>query len=111
MGRHFYITDTDRTIAKRIRLRRIMLGMSQSDLAKLCGVSFQQIQKYEASVNKMSVSRLYQISKVLKMPVECFFENSNRKYDTKSLELLVLYWKLPKNIRKTLVLDWIKHIN
>jgi len=111
MARNFYITDTDKIIAKRIKLRRIMLGMSQSDLAKLCNISFQQIQKYEASVNKISSSRLFRISMVLNVPFEFFFDNTNKFYKSESLELLILYWNLPTDLRKNLVLNLIKHIS
>ena len=104
------ITDIDKTIATHIKIRRIMLGMSQSDLAKLCGVSFQQIQKYEAATNKISCSRLFQISIALRVPIDFFFDNTNKMYKTESLKLLTLYWKLPKHLRKPLVLNLIKHI-
>lgn len=107
-------TDTDKTIAKRIKLRRIMLGMSQSDLAKSCGISFQQIQKYEACKNKISCARLFQISQTLKVPVEFFFDDTfntlNTLYKTESLELLNLYWNLPKNT-KSMFMNLIKHLN
>ena len=104
-------TDIDKTIANHIKLRRIMLNMSQNDLAKLCGVSFQQIQKYEAAANKISCSRLFQISTALNVPINFFFDNTNKMYKTESLELLILYWNLPKYLRKPLVLNLIKHIN
>ena len=109
-----YLTDTDKTIAKRIKLRRIMLKMSQSDLAKSCGISFQQIQKYEACKNKISCARLFQISQTLKVPVEFFFDDifgkPNKLYKTESLELLNLYCKLPNN-NKSMVMNLIKHID
>ncbi len=103
-------SDTDRNIAKRIKLRRIMLGMTQSDLSRLCGVSFQQIQKYETAKNRISCSRLFQISLILKVPVEFFFENTNQMYKNQSLKLLILYWNLPKNLRKNTVLKLIEQI-
>jgi len=110
MTRKVYFNDTDKTIAKHIKLRRIMLGMTQSDLAKSCGISFQQIQKYEATSNKISASRLFQISQALKVPMNFFFENTNKMYDTKSLELVILYWKLPEKLRKDLILKLMKSI-
>lgn len=109
MRKKNHITDTDRNIAKHIKLRRIMLGMSQSDLAKLCGVSFQQIQKYEAAVNKISCSRLFQIGTALNVPIDFFFDNTNKMYKTQSLKLLILYWKSPKILRKTLILNLMKN--
>ena len=107
-GKGGYITDADKTIGKRIKLRRIMLRMTQSDLAQMCGISFQQIQKYEAGVNRISCSRLFKISHVLNVPIEFFFDNINEMYRTETLELIVLYWALSKDIRKNLVLNVIK---
>jgi transcriptional regulator with XRE-family HTH domain len=108
MGRNFHITNIDKTIGKRIKLRRIMLGMRQRDLAGLCGLTFQQIQKYENAKNKLPISRLFLISRELKVPIEFFFDDTNNMYKTESLELLNLYWKLPKDIRKKLILKWMK---
>ena len=108
MGRNFHITDMDKTIGERIRLRRIMLGMRQRDLGALCGLTFQQIQKYERAKNKLPSSRLFDISRALKVPIEFFFDDTNNMYKTESLELLNLYWALPKDIRKKVILKWMK---
>ena len=67
------ITSVDRHIAQRIQLRRVMLGMTQSDLAKHCGISFQQIQKYESADNRISASRLFEIGTAMQTPVSFFF--------------------------------------
>ena len=108
-------TNTDKIIAERIRLRRIMLKLSQSDLAKSCGISFQQIQKYEACKNKITCARLFQISQILKVPVDFFFDDTfgepNKLYKTESLEVLNLYWGLSKNTRKNIVLNLLKSLN
>ena len=61
-------------VGNRIRQRRTLLGMSQSALAELTGITFQQIQKYEKGANRISASRLQQASKVLGVPVEYFYE-------------------------------------
>lgn len=61
-------------VGKRLRLRRNMLGMSQEAMARAVGITFQQIQKYERGVNRMSASRLYEFSSVLRVPVHYFFE-------------------------------------
>ncbi|MFA4995362.1 MAG: helix-turn-helix transcriptional regulator [Bdellovibrionales bacterium] len=58
-----------------MRLRRKFCGLSQKQLAKFVGVTFQQIQKYESGANRMGSSRLYQISQVLSVPVAYFFED------------------------------------
>ncbi len=57
-----------------IRTRRREIGMSQQDLAEACGITFQQIQKYEAGSNRISFSRLVQIAQALKVPGAWFFE-------------------------------------
>lgn len=61
-------------VGVRLRLRRNLLGLSQEKLSKVCGLTFQQIQKYERGVNRMGASRLYQIAKELDVPVSYFFE-------------------------------------
>jgi len=65
---------TDVHVGQRIRMRRIVIGLSQSDLGKTCGISFQQIQKYEKGNNRVSASRLEQFAKILDVPVSFFFE-------------------------------------
>ena len=62
-------------VGGRVRNRRIFLGMSQTDLGKELGVTFQQIQKNERGVNRMGGSRLYHLSQVLKVPIPYFFED------------------------------------
>ena len=61
-------------VGSRVRLRRTLLGMSQTDIADALGLTFQQVQKYEKGVNRISASRLYQISLIFDVPVESFFE-------------------------------------
>jgi transcriptional regulator with XRE-family HTH domain len=61
-------------VGKRIRMRRMMLNKSQTDLGRICGITFQQIQKYESGANRVSASRLQQFSKLLDVPVSFFFE-------------------------------------
>lgn len=65
----------DAHVGSRIRLRRSLLVMSQQHLAKTLGLTFQQVQKYERGHNRVSASRLYDISRVLKVPVSFFFED------------------------------------
>ena len=71
--------DTDRHVGSRIRERRIMLGLSQQQLADLIGVTYQQAHKYERGVNRISAGRLYEISEVLRVPVGSFFEDLGRR--------------------------------
>lgn len=66
--------DTDRHVGSRIRERRVMLGLSQQQMADLIGVTYQQAHKYERGINRISAGRLYEISQVLGVPVSYFFE-------------------------------------
>lgn len=62
-------------VGQRIRMRRLFKGMSQSDLARSLGLTFQQVQKYERGMNRVSASRLYDLSRVLEVPVSFFFDD------------------------------------
>lgn len=62
-------------VGARLRLRRNLLGMSQEQLGKAGGLTFQQIQKYERGVNRMGASRLFQFAKLLDVPVSYFFDD------------------------------------
>lgn len=64
----------DTHVGKRLRLRRTILGMSQEELAKNLGITFQQVQKYEKGVNRIGSSRLFDIAQVLTVPVSFFFD-------------------------------------
>lgn len=66
--------DTDRHVGARIRERRIMLGLSQQQMADLIGVTYQQAHKYERGINRISAGRLYEIAQVLGVQVGYFFE-------------------------------------
>lgn len=67
---------TDRHVGSRIRMQRSALAMSQGKLAKGLGITFQQVQKYEKGTNRVSASRLQQISHILKVPVAFFFDGA-----------------------------------
>jgi transcriptional regulator with XRE-family HTH domain len=64
----------DKHVGARVRMRRMMLNMSQTDLGEALGITFQQVQKYEKGTNRVSASRLQQIAEVLRVPVPFFFE-------------------------------------
>jgi transcriptional regulator with XRE-family HTH domain len=68
-------TEIDKAIARRVRARRLLLGISQEKVAEALGVAFQQIQKYENGSNRISAGALYKIAKVLKVPLGFFFED------------------------------------
>ncbi|MCC2110738.1 MAG: helix-turn-helix transcriptional regulator [Hyphomicrobiales bacterium] len=63
-------------VGSRVRLRRMMLGMSQEKLGEQLGITFQQIQKYEKGTNRIGASRLQHIAVVLQVPVSFFFEDA-----------------------------------
>ncbi len=64
----------DKYVGSRVRMRRIMLGMSQEKLGDSLGLTFQQVQKYEKGTNRIGASRLQQISEILQVPVSFLFE-------------------------------------
>jgi DNA-binding XRE family transcriptional regulator len=60
-------------VGRRIRERRVLLDLAMDDLARACGVTYQQLHKYETGINRVSAERLYQIARILKVPVGFFF--------------------------------------
>lgn len=66
----------DRHVGSRVRMRRMMLSMSQEKLGDALGLTFQQVQKYEKGANRIGASRLQQISGILQVPVSFFFEGA-----------------------------------
>ena len=64
----------DAHVGARVRLRRTMLGMSQEKLAEALGLTFQQVQKYEHGANRIGSSRLYELSKILDVSIQFFFD-------------------------------------
>lgn len=101
-------------VGKRIRHRRWLVGMTQQQLAEKVGIKFQQIQKYETGMNRVSASRLWDISDVLDVPVSFFFEglgadamtgdgtSKDLLADKEALELVRSYYAMPENQRKRL---------
>src|ERR1700710_1334755 len=66
----------DKYVGSRVRMRRIMLGMSQEKLGEALGLTFQQVQKYEKGTNRIGASRLQQIADILHVPVAFLFEGA-----------------------------------
>lgn len=104
-------------VGKRIRHRRWMSGTTQQQLAENVGIKFQQIQKYETGMNRVSASRLWDIAQVLGVPVSFFFEGLDAQpegesantdmpgdilTDKEALELLRSYYAIPENQRRRL---------
>ncbi len=70
--------EVDRYVGSRIRERRVMLGLTQQDMANLIGVTYQQAHKYERGINRVSAGRLFDISQALGVPVGYFFEDMEK---------------------------------
>ncbi len=67
----------DKHVGARVRMRRIMVGMSQEKLGEALGITFQQIQKYEKGTNRIGASRLQAAARILAVPVNYFFEGAS----------------------------------
>ena len=108
-------------VGKRIRQRRWLTGMTQQKLAELVGIKFQQIQKYETGMNRISASRLWDIAETLGVPITFFFEGyegaeleieiirdetpsakGDLLGDKEALELVRSYYAIPENQRRKL---------
>ena len=71
----------DTHIGNRVRMRRMLIGMSQERLGELLKITFQQVQKYERGTNRVSASRLFQLHKVLGVPIDYFYETLVERAD------------------------------
>ncbi len=104
-------------VGKRIRHRRWLVGMTQQQLAESVGIKFQQIQKYETGANRVSASRLWDISASLDVDVSFFFEGLEKEGgqkpaeadapndllgDKEALDLVRSYYAIPENQRRRL---------
>lgn len=76
MPRPGFANPIDQHVGSRVRMHRLMQGMSQERLAEALGLSFQQVQKYEKGVNRIGAGRLQEISQILRVPVAFFFEDA-----------------------------------
>jgi transcriptional regulator with XRE-family HTH domain len=84
------ISEVDKHVGARIRMRRMMIGMAQTDIASRLRISFQQVQKYERGVNRVSASRLHDFAGVLGVSVTFFFEERPSTATAVSLILSLL---------------------
>ena len=103
----------DLHVGQRVRQRWWLLGMTQEQLAEKVGIKFQQIQKYETGANRISSSRLWDISEVMDVPASFFFDGLDRiddreagkkniLEDKEALDLVRCYYAIPENQRKRL---------
>lgn len=111
-----HIVDTH--VGKKIRQRRWLVGMTQQQLAELVGIKFQQIQKYETGANRVSASRLWDISAALGVPVSAFFDGipettmplpdphcdipDDLMEDKEAVDLIRSYYAIPESQRRRL---------
>lgn len=114
-------TETDIFVGKRLRRRRRILGLTQTELAEKVGVRFQQIQKYECGANRMTCGRLYDLSRAMNVSVQYFFDGLDMHAglhqaandldelpgdvlsQTETLELVRAYYRLGERPRKRLL--------
>ena len=98
--------SVDVHVGKRIRHRRWMIGMTQQQLAEAVGIKFQQIQKYETGMNRVSASRLWDSARALEVPVSFFFDGLHEETavtevegdilgDKEALQLVRAYYAMP----------------
>jgi len=72
----------DAQVGNRVRLRRMLVGMSQEKLGETLGLTFQQVQKYEKGVNRIGAGRLYRIAQILEVPINYFYEDVAEKAES-----------------------------
>ncbi len=103
--------SVDVHVGKRVRHRRWMIGMTQQQLADKVGIKFQQIQKYETGMNRVSASRLWDIAHAMDVPVSFFFDGLNEGAavsevegdilaDKEALQLVRAYYAMPEAQRR-----------
>lgn len=98
-------------VGKMIRQRRWVIGLTQTDLANACGIKFQQVQKYETGMNRVSASRLWDIAAALDVPISFFFEGIanpgderiSPDIDKSAVELMTAYLAVGPDQRHSLL--------
>jgi len=116
----------DGQVGNRVRIRRMLIGMSQEKLGDLLGLTFQQVQKYEKGINRIGAGRLFEIARILDVPIDFFYDGVGTPSDgvgearapvmefvssTEGLQLSLAFMKIrdPK-VRKR-VLDLVKSLS
>ncbi len=98
-------------VGRRVKERRVLLGLSQDDLGKLLGLTFQQVQKYEKGWNRISASKLWELTHILGVPVSWFFEGIDEKgvpedstmVKRETLQLVRYFDACPKETQESLM--------
>ena len=79
------LNDMDKLVAKRMKIARLLRGLSQQQLGKALGISIQQIQKYEKATNRISSGKLYYLAEFLKLPITYFFDKNENNIELISI--------------------------
>ena len=113
-------TDIDVHVGSRIRLRRVLMGMTQEKLAESLDLTFQQVQKYERGANRVSASKLHALSNALEVPVSFFFDDlgegvkpapaAQKLVNRKALELQKAYGAIEDEGLRSTILDLVRSI-
>jgi transcriptional regulator with XRE-family HTH domain len=121
-------SDVDRLVGGRMRWRRREMGFSQERLGELLGLTFQQIQKYERGVNRISAGRLFEMAHVMNVPISYFYEGASELTSSRNralaevdtpvpnaglitsdvMELVSIYQSLPTDRLRKRVIDVLK---
>ena len=105
-GKAFRATEFDKKIGELIAVRRRMFGMSQKDLAKKIGITFQQLQKYETAGNRISASRLFDIANAFELSIGQLVDGAEQEYlqDPMAAEMIkIMYRKMRPEQRRAIV--------
>ncbi len=119
------LNPVDAYVGNRLKIRRNELGISQTKISEMLGITFQQVQKYEKGLNRIGSSRLYEFSKILKVPVSYFFDGyeissncvdnilkdeRNSKIEKEIVLLVDYFYKLKNPLLRKSVINLLKNI-
>ena len=100
---------TDKHVGRRLRLRRTSMGVYQKKMADMLGVTFQQVQKYEQGINRISAGRLWEISQILEVSVDYFYEGiegnnyTSPSYSKQQIKMIQLLDQTPLPMQKAVL--------
>jgi len=115
----------DGQVGNRVRIRRMLIGMSQEKLGDLLGLTFQQVQKYEKGINRIGAGRLFEIARILDVPINFFYDGVGTTSDgvgetsapvmefvssTEGLQLSLAFMKIKDPKVRKRVLDLVKSL-
>mgnify|MGYP003390409808 CR=1 FL=1 len=116
-------TEIDKIVSKRLKTKRIMLGLLQKDIAAAADVTIQQVQKYESGVNRIAAGKLYKIANFLKEPIEYFFtlDDTNQEIEVgneyantsqrQTIALVKEFIKIKNPLARRKIIEMIKLVN